>query len=236
MTSSVLRLRERLSNSVLIAIRRAGIPADALYGSWAFGDFHLDEGRLETFSDLDLMIPAGSVSDSALSSFQGTLSQIIPLTISVRRHDDLAGDISSASDRWITLVGFASSISKKDRPIESNYRSYLEAKTLLMLLREDRDSRYAEVAEGIGTSAARNALDLKTGAASRWDRDSYLTVLLDGVTEPFRTIMSLILQCGEIDLQIVEMLCCGLDGVAHEMPATLTSHTRSKLAEMRKYI
>ena len=230
----VSRTRTEMFGRVEGAIVDAGIPLAALYGSWAFGDYHLDERGLSTFSDLDLLIPAESPSREELAALNSLLAQIIPLRVTVRHHDDLGADIDIMSDRWITLAGYASSFAKGEHLMRRGYREYVQAKTLLMLLRDGRGIRYAAVAQRIGSDAARNALDLKTGAAVEWRNESYLPGLIAAIDEPFRTVFSLAAHRDTVSSEALDLVESGLDGVSDRMPTTLLQHTVSKLAEARK--
>lgn len=226
----VSTIRASVAHQVRHMITQAGIPLSALYGSWAFGDYHLDVARLRTFSDLDLVLPSDNDSKQRLQALERSLPSVVPMRITVRQHDDLGGDIPAVCDRWITIVGFASAAATSKMKSQKDYRVYAEAKTLLMLLRENRLARYAEIARKLAGEDAHNALSIKIGVADHWSKPGHVWSLAGAVEEPFRSVFLEIVEHGTVTQETVAKIQYGLDCVASQMPTTLMEHTAAKLA------
>lgn len=226
-------IRTETAHRLRLAVVAAGLPVASIYGSWAFGDFHLDETHMHTFSDLDLLCPIEAGLEAKLSYLKSTLDSLIEIDISVRTHDDLGADIGTLSDRWITMVGFAYAYSADfRRPLSPQQRCYLEAKAALMLLRSRRSLRYAQIAKEIADVAAMNALHLKLGQTNRWLDEHHLTSLLDRVQEPFLSLCHNMIARGSMSAADLTILRDGLVESARAMPMTLFQHTSAKLKRL----
>lgn len=221
--------RSEVARLVLSAVCEAGIPASAIYGSWAHGDFHFDEVTACTYSDLDLLIPKREFSANSINALNSLLESVISMRVTVRSHNDLSADIDVESDRWITLVSCAASLTKVHLCSHPRYRDYVSAKTLLMLLRKDRGLRYAQIADELGTMAARNALAIKTGSAVTWHNPMYTGFLSAALDEPFRTLFSRITMGGAPLIGTLDRLGAGLNSIADRIPSTLAAHSFAKL-------
>jgi|GEM_PF-4592269 len=231
---SVFRIE--IAERVHASLIDAGVPLQALYGSWAYGDYHFDESCSRTFSDLDLFLPLNADAERIVRALNEALADVIDIRVTVRRHRDLDANFNIGTDRWITLSGFVSSFCNIRQGALPGWRDYQQAKALLMLLRESREVRYAAVAADLGTSAAYNALELKIGTSTHWRSQSYLFDLAAGIAEPFRAVFMLLVQPDAPVQEALTQIESGIDDVAATIPASLVRHTKMKLSATKKAI
>lgn len=221
--------RAEAAAAVLDALRSAGLPLAALYGSWAHGDFHLDESTSTSLSDVDLVLPDHSPQDRAelTIAVERNLPTGAAKRVTARAANDL-GNLVPSAHMWITLAAYATAL-RREPHRTAQVDGYLTAKTLLMLLRSSSEERYAQIAQRLNTPHANRALAIKLGAAVGplpLTSEASLLALIEPV---YRGVFVEMRAHGHATDQQRRYILDSLIRSDCELPNSLISHTRANL-------
>lgn len=162
--------RQRASALVRCSVS-AVMDLRSLRGSWAAGDFHLDQGSGMSFSDVDL---AASVNGNELQGQRQLISHALlqagfPLPVSTHREQELAS-VSLKDARVLKIGEYLSKVHSGGGDL--GYVSYWRAKTVLLLLRTHVTESYEAIVKRLGTPDAEQALAVKLGTQQEFPVES----------------------------------------------------------------
>lgn len=149
--------RAGLENLVLSTVEQ--YPTVALRGSFFFRDFHWDEDRQLTLSDIDLVSRTSTLEPDVANQISLALQKSVGLRLKVSVHPTRNFETLSAEDLRFLALGEYLRVFRQD--IDDYTRSFYRAKIGLMVLRVHPSERYQDVADRLRTEVAAKAASVK---------------------------------------------------------------------------